>query len=122
MYWPVAVRGSAFPLFLFLLFAGVAVAGNVNYLGTGGDLNVATFDSSSPTGVDNGISTFSISVSDTYIIGPGNAITVILAGLQYPYASDLEASLTYDGVTEDLFNQIGGPGVDDTQFGNPAFS
>jgi hypothetical protein len=122
MDWFISLRRSLFSSLLFLLFVNAAAAGNVNYAGTGGDLNVATFDSNSPTGVDVGITTYTISVSDTYVVGPGDAITVILAGLEYPYASDLEASLTYDGVTEDLFNQIGGPGADPAQFGNSGSS
>jgi hypothetical protein len=63
-------------------------------------------------------------VTDSYIVDPGDAVTVSLVGLEYPYASDLEVSLSLEdsmgNVIEsgDLFNQIGGPGADDAQFGD----
>jgi hypothetical protein len=115
---------------LFLLFAGDAAANMVTYTGDGGPFNVAYFASGCPTNayggnVCVGMTTYTISVSDTYLINAGNAVTVNLTGLQYPYASDLEVSLSLeDGAGNvivppiDLFNQIGGAGADPAQFGN----
>jgi hypothetical protein len=67
-------------------------------------------------------------VSDTYVISVGDAVTVDLTGLQYPYVGDLRATLTLQNslnqvlATGDIFNQIGaynpGDPGDQGQFGN----
>jgi hypothetical protein len=123
MIWSIPVRRSLFLSLLSVLFAGAAAAGTVNYTGAGGDFNDAYFDPGCPLNSYGGnvcvtTTTYTLSVSDSYLIDVGDAVTVSLAGLQYPFASDLEVSLTHDGVTEDLFNQIGGSGADPAQFGN----
>jgi hypothetical protein len=122
-------RRSGFSSVLLLLFAGTAAANTVNYTGSGGPLTDAYFDPSCPINayggnVCVGFTTYTIPVTDDSIIDSGDAVTVGLTGLQYPYASDLEASLSLEDslgnvlVSGDLFNQIGGPGADDTQFGD----
>jgi hypothetical protein len=120
---------SVFPLILLLLFAGTAAANTMSYTGSGGPLTDAYFDPSCPINayggnVCVGVTLYTIPVADDDIIDSGDAVTVSLTGLQYPYASDLEVSLSLEEslgdvlVSGDLFNQIGGPGADDTQFGD----
>jgi hypothetical protein len=122
------MRSSAIAT-LLLLFAGTAAANTMNYSGSGGPLTDAYFDPSCPINayggnVCVGVTLYTIPVTDDYIIDSGDAVTVSLTGLQYPYASDLEVSLSFEDslgdvmVSGDLFNQIGGPGADDTQFGD----
>jgi len=110
-----------------LLFTCLAAAGTVNYTGPGGNLNVATFDSSNnPV---EGTTTYIIPVTDLYVIDVGDAVTVSLTGLLYPYAGDLQATLSLEDtlgnviLSGDIFNQIGAYNPGDpgyaTQFGRP---
>ncbi|HEY3837313.1 MAG TPA: hypothetical protein VGL72_12110 [Bryobacteraceae bacterium] len=109
-----------------LALGQTAFANNYTYVGVGGDFNAATFDIFGDP-VPN-TTTFVIPVSDMALIDPGDAVAVTLSGFQYPYASDLQVSLSlYNNLanpplaTADLFNQIGivNPGDVgyDTQFG-----
>ena len=110
---------------LLLLFAGTATAGSLSYLVTGNYLNVATFTDQLGD-VDPGITIFDLPVSDNYIIASGDAVTINLAGLEYPYIGDLRATLTFEqGIKStggDVFNQIGaqsaGDPGDQGQFGD----
>ena len=118
---------------LLSLFACTATAGTVSYFGNGGDLNPAYFDSTCPQNVYGGyvcvgVTTYTIPVTDNYIINPGDSVTVDLYGLQYPFASDLEVNLTLEDSLGhilvppiDVFNQIG-CGASCPQFGNPVGS
>jgi hypothetical protein len=110
-------------LLICQLFAGVAAAATYSYMGAGGDFNLAT---SYGVGVTT---TYSIPVTDLAIVDPGDSVEVFLDGLQYPYAADLQVTLSlYDPLNNllasgDVFNQIGivnpgDPGYD-AQFGDP---
>ena len=109
-----------------LVFSQIASANTYTYVGVGGDFNAATFDIFGNP-VPN-TTTFVIPVSDLAIIDPGDSVAVTLAGFQYPFAGDLQVSLSlYNNLSNpplasaDLFNQIGvvNPGDVgyDTQFG-----
>ena len=107
---------KAFGSSQFLLFTGLFViaapaAASLIYSGAGGDFNPATFDvNQAPVPATT---TFDIPVTDSATINPGDSVSVDLFGLQYPYAADLEVSLSlYDDsnnllMSGDLFNQIG---------------
>ena len=106
------------------LFNGILWAGTYTYIGAGGNLNVATFDiNNAPV---QGVTTFTINVSDLAVVDPGDSVTVSLVGLQYPYAGDLQASLSLtNNVTTasgDLFANIGAASPGDpgypAQFGD----
>ena len=114
--------GGSYRLCLLLPLSVVMLqAGKYSYFGAGGDLNVATFDSMN--NVLEGITTFSIQVSDLAVENSGDSLMISLLGLQYPYAGDLRVTLTSPtNVTGDVFNHIGAlvpgdPGYA-TQFGN----
>jgi hypothetical protein len=116
-------RRSAFLLLLCPLFAGIAVATTVDYSGAGGPLNDSYFDNSG--NIQIGVTTYTIPVTDSYIIDVGDVVTVCLTGLEYPYASDLEVSLALDDslgnpivAPIDLFNQIGCSDNGCPQFGD----
>src|SRR5665213_2074170 len=109
------------------LFA-FAVAGAVGftYTGAGADLNVATFDRSG--NVVQGVTTLSVAGTDAYLVALGDSVRVAITGLQYPYAGDLQATLSLEDshgsvlMGGDIFNQIGAfspgdPGYG-TQFGD----
>ncbi len=123
-------RSLLFVLFFIELCSiGTAAAATI-YSGTGGAFNVATFDTlGNPV---TGTTTFVIPVTDLAIVDLGDSVTVTLTGLEYPYAADLQVSLSlYDNsnnllATGDLFNQIGivnpgDPGYPPQFFGNYSF-
>ena len=105
-------------------------AAATTYDGTGGDFNVAYFDDSgNPV---TGTTTFAIPVIDVGLVSPGDSVTVTLTGLEYPYAADLEVSLSLYNPSNDLlargdlFNQIGivnpgDPGYGPQFLGNYSF-
>jgi len=108
------------PFLSFLLSVAPARAASYTYSGPGGDLNVATFD-----GMGNpvqGVTAFSIPVADLALVNPGDSVMLSLIGLQYPYAGDLEVTLSLNGLSGDVFNQIGAVNPGDpgysSQFGN----
>src|ERR1700683_4468485 len=108
---PFPVRASkVLRIFLLPLFTGALAASTFNYTGAGGDFNVATFDmNGNPV---TGTTTYTIPVSDFAIVDVGDSVTVTLTGLQYPYTSDLQVSLSlYNSANNllargDLFNQV----------------
>ena len=115
-------------VFLCVLCMACALpAATLNYTGTGGNLNVATTDGVTIT---PGYTQFFIPVSDLYTVDPGDSVTITISGLQYPYAGDLQATLSLQqgmSVTSgNIFDQIGKTSNDpsnpnyygyDTQFG-----
>jgi hypothetical protein len=115
------------PYGLFLLaFTGFLQASTLTYTGLGGDFNLATFDANGDP--VPAVTTFEIPISDLAVIDSGDSVMISLAGLQYAYAGDLQATLFLRDASgnvvasADLFNQIGavssgGPGYE-TQFGN----
>jgi hypothetical protein len=109
------------------LGGGIAAANTLLYTGLGGDISPQNLD------LSPGVSVFSILVDDPYSLPElGDNVTVLLTGLQHPFAGDLvfTLSLIVNGssvVGADLFNRIGkvSNAPDDvgylTQFGNPFF-
>ncbi len=103
-------------------------ATTLTYTGAGADLNVATDDGSG--NITNGVTTLTIPVADVGVVNAGDSVMVTLAGLQYPYAGDLQVTLTLMDSSNhvlasgDVFNRIGKMSSDpsdpgyDTQFGN----
>jgi hypothetical protein len=85
-----------------LFFIGTAAADTIPYTGMGGLFTVPTSDNPAAT-----TTTFVIPVTDSAIVAPGDSVSVTLTGLHYPYAADLQVSLSFSGVSRDLFNQIG---------------
>ena len=109
-----------FLLLALPLFLPAVRATTFTYTGTGGDLNLATFDRTNA--VVPGVTTFTISVPDLAFVDPGDSVTLSLAGLQYPFAGDLRVTLQKSNVTGDVFNHIGAFNPGDpgyaTQLGN----
>jgi hypothetical protein len=100
--------------------ASALPAATLNYTGAGGDLNLATTDGVTVT---PGVTQFLIPVSDLYTVDLGDSITITINGLQYPYAGDLQATLTLmDNMNNvlksgDIFDRIGKMSADPTDFG-----
>jgi hypothetical protein len=107
------------------LGGGTAAANTLLYTGLAGDIAPQNLD------LSPGVSVFSILVGDPFSLpSAGNNVTVLLTGLQHPFAGDLvfTLSLVVNGspvVQADIFNRIGkvSTNPDDvgylTQFGNP---
>jgi len=103
--------------------AGVLPAGTYSYTyGTSTDLNLATFDNSGDVLV--GVTTMDIQVSDLGLVDGGDSVTLAMTGLQYPYAGDLQVTLSLlDNqnnvlATGDVFNRIGKMSSDPNDFGD----
>jgi len=83
----------------------------------GSDLNLATGDG------NPGVTTLTATINDPFVILPtGNNVTVFLTGLQYPFAGDLQATLTLlvggnPVASADIFNRIGKASGDPNDFG-----
>lgn len=107
---------NTFPRIFCLVLAVVlpVAASTVVYTGSGGNIRVASFDSTG--GIAPGVTTFTIPVTETFAVANGNSVTVSLTGLNYPYAGDLAATLTledangHDVASGDIFNRIGSSG------------
>jgi hypothetical protein len=100
-----------------LCLTGTLPASLLTYMGAGADLNLA------PDAFTPGVTTFTIPVSDLYLVNMGDSVAVTLTGLQYPYAGDLQATLTLKDnlnnvlASGDIFNRIGKTSNDPNDFG-----